>query len=310
MPENNLTEPRDIHAIGTQYGLSLNHYKPLSGGHANDTYLLDTQQGKFILTLFNAATVDDVLNLGHLLQWLAQHGFQTTQVYLTSDHAVATMYGDRPVLLKPYINGQIYSELDKTMLHQVGVAMAQLHTVPVPDFLPQQHPFKKLFATVIACPINPDYSAWLASRLAELEERFSADLPHAFIHGDIFNDNVLFDGTSLQAIIDFEAACHHYRLLDIGMAIVGTCTVGTNVMREKASALLGGYQTVSELKSNETILLASFIEYAAVITSCWRFWKYNIIAETAQNAHKYRQMMAIAESVRVLTHSSRRSLPF
>ena len=96
-------------------------------------------------------------------------------------------------MLKTYIAGQVYKDLDETMLCQVGAAIARLHQVPAPDFLPDKHPYGlQVFPSVIGQNINPEYETWLAKRLAYLEQHILPGLPYGLIHGDLFYDNVLF----------------------------------------------------------------------------------------------------------------------
>ena len=51
--------------------------------------------------------------------------------------------------------------------------------------------------------INPEFEAWATRRMAYLEQRIPPGLPQGLIHGDVFYDNVLFEGQKLAAIIDF-----------------------------------------------------------------------------------------------------------
>ena len=118
------------------------------------------------------------------------------------------------------------------------------------------------------------------------------------IHGDLFYDNVLFEGRRLKAIIDFEETTCEDNVFDLGMGIVGMCGVGTGVVLEKARALVSGYEQVRELEAREKRALQMFVEYAAATVSCWRYWKYHIDGPSEENADKHRQMARIAEEIK------------
>ncbi len=208
------------------------------------------------------------------------------------------MYRDKPVMVKAYIAGQVCKDLDETMLCQVGAAMARLHQLPVPDFLPDKHPYGlQVFPSVIGQNINPDYETWLGKRLAYLEQHIPPGLPYGLIHGDLFYDNVLFEEKKFKAIIDFEEACRYYKGFDLGMGILGLCVENTTVMLDKARALVRGYQQIRMLEKREKDTLLLFVEYAAIATSCWRFWKYHIQMPLVGKADKHWQMMHLAEDV-------------
>jgi homoserine kinase type II len=122
-------------------------------------------------------------------------------------------------------------------------------------------------------------------------------LPRGLIHGDVFYDNVLFAGKKLKAIIDFEDACQYYKVFDLGMAVVGLCTSESKVELTRVRSLINGYQSGRMLDVVEKESLQLFIEYAAIATSSWRFWKYNIVAPHVGKSDKHWEMVNIAKDV-------------
>ncbi len=116
------------------------------------------------------------------------------------------------------------------------------------------------------------------------------------IHGDVFIDNVLFEGKKFKAIIDFEETCRYYRIFDLGMAVVGMCLAGSEIELSKVRFLIKGYQPIRMLEGAEKRTLKLFIEYAAISTSSWRFWKYNIDTPITELSEKYWEMVDIAKS--------------
>lgn len=290
-------QQRDIHEIAGTYALTVVSFEPIEGG-ANPSYVLHTQQGDYVLTVFEEKSWTEVVQIGHLLLLLADYEFPTTRLRAPTKGGLATRYRDKPVMVKQYIAGHVFKDLNKTMVSQVGVAMARLHQVPAPDFLPDKHAYGlHVFSRVIDRNINPAYESWLANQLAYLARSLPCDLPRGLIHGDVFYDNVLFEGRELRALIDFEEACHYYKGFDLGMAIVGLCAEGTTIALDKARALVHGYQQVQSLEETEKEALQLFVEYAATATSYWRFWKYHIDTPTAQKANKHWQMVRLAEAV-------------
>ena len=178
--------------------------------------------------------------------------------------------------------------------------MGRLHLLSTPDFLPNRHPYgRQDFSTVIGRNIDPEYESWLAKRFAYLERRIPPDLPAELIHGDLFSDNVLFEKERFKAIIDFEEACLYYKGFDLGMGILGLCVEGATVSLDKARALVTGYQQVRMLKESEKETLQLFVEYAAIATSYWRFWKYHIHTPM-EKADKHWQMVHLAEGVNAI----------
>lgn len=291
--------------IARNYDLRLIQFEPIDGGAGNSSYLLQTDQGEYVLTIFEEKTAAEVVNIGQLLQQLAANGFSTTHLLLSSKSDIAPLIRGKPLLLKAYISGQVYPDLDEGMLFQVGAAMARLHEIPAPDYLPITHSYgRQLFPTIFDQGIDPRYESWLAEMTAYLNQYIPAGLPRGLIHGDLFFDNILFEDRDFKAIIDFEEACHYYKVFDIGMGIVGLCAAEDKIDLEKARFLVAGYQQIREMEKSEKQSLQLFVEYAATAVSCWRFWKYNIDSPMPKKADKHWQMARLAQTTNEIPQTS------
>ncbi|MCP4536864.1 MAG: homoserine kinase [Chloroflexi bacterium] len=291
-------QKNDIQAIAENYALTIADVESIQGGASNSNYLMHTRQGDHVLTMFEEKTLPEATQMGRLLLSLAEYEFPTVRLVPTREGSIATMYMDKPVIVKPYIVGQVYPELTKSMLQQIGAAMARLHQISVPDFLTDQQPYGiRHLEYVIGKNVDPEYENWAATRLAWLGQRVPSELPRGLIHGDVFCDNVLFVGDELRAIIDFEEVICYYKGYDLGMAIIGLCGEESTITLDKARALVHGYQQVRILEKREKETLQLLTEYAATAVSCWRFWKYYIYAVITENADKHQQMMRLAKEI-------------
>jgi len=291
-------QENDIQEIGHSYNLTVTSFENIAGGQGNSSFLLSTPEGNYVLTVFDDKKTEHVAILGKLLQLLAEHNFPTTRLLPTPTGSFMTMYLDKPVILKAYIPGRVFKELDEAMLNQIGTTIARLHQIPISALLPEKHSYGlQFFKSIIGKKINTEYEDWLAKRLDYIEKHIPSGIPKGLIHGDLFYDNVLFEGNKLKAILDFEEACCYYMAFDLGMAIVGLCTEGATLSLEKSRALVAGYQQTRKLIDQEKKGLQLFVEYAAVATSCWRFWKYQIHRPIPEKADKYLEMWRLAEEV-------------
>jgi homoserine kinase type II len=291
----------DIREIAGSYDLTIVDYETIAAGAANSNYLLQAQQGSYVLTVFEDKTFAQTVELGRLLLLLKEYAFPTTHPLLAANGEIVIIHKGKPAMMKVYIAGQVYRYLDQTMLHQVGMAMARLHQAPRPDFLSDRRSYGlRKFASVQGQNIDLEYEAWIVKRLPYLEQQKPQGLPRGLIHGDMFYDNVLFEGTRLKAIIDFEEAIWEDKGFDLGMGIVGLCRRGPAVVLEKARALVKGYEQIRGLEEGEQRALQLFVEYAATAVSCWRYWKYHVDAPSAEKADKHRRMVRVAEGVRAI----------
>ena len=104
-----------------------------------------------------------------------------------------------------------------------------------------------------------------------------------------------------KAILDFEDAGHNRLIFDIGMAVLGLCGEDSKIRLEKVRALLSGYQNTRLLNKNEKQSLLASIKLAAVLTSAWRFWKYNLAESNPGRSDHYRQMVNIVDDLEIIS---------
>ncbi|MBC8506218.1 MAG: homoserine kinase [Chloroflexi bacterium] len=293
----------ELQELASRYGLKLIGHQPIEQGAANSNYLLDTKQGKYILTIFEIEPVR-VAHMCKVLELLAEYEFPAPRIQKQVNENLTTMYQGKPVLVKPYITGQVIKDPDANLLSQAGTAMARLHEIPIPDFLPDKHTYLTItYPKVIKDGKDQKYTNWLSHRISALRKKIPSGLPIGLIHGDLFYDNVLFEEENFKAILDFEDAHQSHKVFDLGMTVVGLCTEGTTVVLSRVRTLMDGYQKVRLLDMSERDSLQLFIEYAAILTSSWRFWKYTLDTPDIKKSRKHLQMVRIAKNVRAMPKS-------
>jgi homoserine kinase type II len=208
----------EIRDIAAHYNLKIISYQPIEGGAANSNYWVNTNQGKYIFTIFEIEPIH-IAKMVKVLFLLERHEFPAPRVKFMANGEVLTKIQGKPVLVKSHIPGQVINVLDDHKLSQVGTALARLHEIPAPEFLPRQHPYiVQTYPTVVESSNNPKYIEWLEKRYRFLILNTPSALPRGLNHGDLFYDNVLFEGKQFKAIIDFEDSCHTYKIFDLGMA--------------------------------------------------------------------------------------------
>ncbi|MEM7116354.1 MAG: homoserine kinase [Chloroflexota bacterium] len=294
---SNKVTAKQVETLHQKYDLSHWHVQPLSGGHANSSFLLDGPDGAFILTVFETAPLPKVVRLGRILQWLAAYNFPTTRIVPTAKGKLVGKKWGKPHLLKHYIAGETDKSLSDSLLYELGCKIGHLHQISPPPFLATRHDYYTLWSTVLNNSINPTFGQWLVAEVEKIADQIPATLPKGLIHGDIFWDNVLVSQGKLQAIIDFERAHYQVKLFDIGMAIVGTCVTQGEVDLAKARALVTGYESQRALQTAEKKWLQRLIRYGALLTAVWRFWKYHLEMPSPDKAQEHEKMVKIADNI-------------
>jgi len=296
----------ELNVLLVQYDLgTVLRTAPIEGGQANSSLKISTAKGDFILSICDEKNEEEIQNLTANLENLEEQKFPTTRLVKTKDERRFVLHDSKPVYIKKFLQGNTIKELTPKMIQQVGRSMAHLHSLEPPPSLRSSFPYGiEAFEGLLNESINHQYLDWLTEKKAYLELEIDPDMPRGFIHGDIFWDNLLFENGSLVAILDFEEACHFYKLFDIGMAAVGCCSNKGCFNLSLLKELLGSYATVSPFTSSEKSQLNVFIEYAAVAASFWRFRQYNVKHPTPEKADSYKELSSLVDQIHTLGTTS------
>jgi homoserine kinase type II len=288
-----------IESLIRRFGIGdISAFSVIDGGHENTSYRVETNSGRYVLTICDQQTLKEVTDLANLLIYLAEQGIRTSQVIVPPKEPAVVLHNEKPVILKRYIDGDISAELTGNLLDQLGAEMARLHETPAPTYLPQSFPYgRSHFHEVTNSNLAHPYVDWLSEKSRYLQQRIPQDLPRALIHGDVFLDNMIVQGDQLMAIIDFEQACRYYRNFDLGMVIVGICRDRKGISFEKAGRIMRGYQKEITLQSSERETLRTFAVYAAVATSFWQFRHYHLRRPEPRFNDKHVEMQALADTI-------------
>jgi len=297
---NHLKPPRSAwhHELEQHYGFRIDEIIRFGHTSGNENYKLCTDEGMFVLSVIEEQHVDEVRVMAELLKWLEQYNYFTSTLKRRLDGENTVLLSGKPAFVRTFLTGETKRVLSTPHVFQIGQALAALHRLPVPSFVPSTPYYEQAkFATATMSHLDADYERWLSAQETQYAQRERKHLRQCLIHADVFWDNVLFDGEQLIALIDFELACRYDRIFDLGMALVGTCIVNNQVQWSLATQLLRGYETVATLLPEEKQLLLAVSSYAAALTSKWRYWRYRCHGKNHPLAHSYQQMVELAKQL-------------
>jgi len=187
----------------------------LSGGSENTNYLIDAENSKYVLTVCEQKTEEKARDLAHLLEHLEKHHFETSRVVRNKNNEPLSLWKGRPIMIKKYVEGEILKDLPNHYIELTGRQIGLLHKIDAPDYLPKQVNYgKEQFVNVEKYAANSMFDSWLKDKLAYISPFFAENLPKAFIHSDIFSDNVIIreDGDSVAmkgAVPIYSICCQH-----------------------------------------------------------------------------------------------------
>ena len=288
----------DTSAISKTYGLEFTHCQAIAGGDENSSFLLNGGNQTYVLTIYEKRSLLEIEQQVFLLKHLAMHDFHTNQVLPTVENSSAPVFQGKPVMLKTWIPGETLRDSKQSDFRSIGASMAELHKIPAPGFLPEDHPYGlRLMSDSCDHQVDLGYEAWLSDKIAYLQDNFPDDLPRSLIHGDLFDDNIIYHEGQFKAIIDFGEACHYTRAFDIGSILFGACMVDGKLDLERAAGVLGGYQGRLRLEPGEREAIQFFAVYAGAAISAWHYLHTFLKKPLESRLDKYKLAAARTENL-------------
>lgn len=248
-------------------------YKGIAEGVENTNYIIQTEEGPFILTLYEKRVNEEQLPFFlNLMEHLSQRGI-TCPVPLQDDegHALGRLAG-RPAAIFTFLSGMWPRKIKPVHCAELGRALAELH-VAGRDF-PQQrkndlsvNDWRPLLNQCIdhADELQVGLGELLLKELDDLEANWPHDLPKGIIHADAFPDNVFFCGEECSGLIDFYFACYDLCVYDLAICMNAWCFERDGDFNvTKAKLLLSNYRKVRDVSAEEVDALPLIARGAAM----------------------------------------------
>lgn len=265
----------DFNAILADYSLGeLKGFEGIAAGIENSNFFIDTASGRYVLTVFERMEADELPYFMRLMKHLSHNGVSCPDVMeRKGGELIFDIHGKKGCIIS-CLSGRTLDALNVAQLASSGRALAQLH-VAGGSFTEHRN--------------NPTGTAWLADTvngmLADVRSTYgedaavllqdelafqqmqSFDLPRGVIHGDLFVDNILFEGDEVTGIIDFYYAHDAPYAMDVAISLNAQAVLLGSQDASRMDAFMQGYESVRPLNSDEQAALPGLLRLGAL-----RFW--------------------------------------
>ncbi|WP_425104961.1 homoserine kinase [Ancylobacter sp.] len=267
--------PEELEAFLATYDIGrLRAFKGIAEGVENSNYLLQTEAGSFILTLYEKrVNPADLPFFVGLMEHLATRGIDCPQPVRNREGVALGTLAGRPALIATFLVGTSVRRPTAANCAALGAALAGLHKAGA-DFTAFHRAnalsvagWRPLFeqAGARADTVAPGLSALIADELAVLEARWPTGLPAGVIHADLFPDNVFFTDGRLSGLIDFYFGCNDLLAYDVAICLNAWCFEPDGAFNQtKGRALLAAYQAERPLGLDEIAALPLLARGAAL----------------------------------------------
>ena len=260
------------------------------GGIENTNYFADTTQGRYVLTLFERLSFEQLPFYLHLMKHLAERGIPVPDPQADAQGRILHELLGKPAALVNRLPGGHHLAPDARHCATVGRTLARMHLAGL-DFKMAQPNLRGLDWWIETVPVVLPFLDAPRRALIESELQFQQQvaaspaygvIPAGPIHADLFRDNVMFDDAGgadvLGGFFDFYFAGIDRFIFDIGVCLNDWCIdLATGVLSEdRAQAFVAAYDEVRELTANEIRLLPAMMRAAALRFWISRLWDFHL----------------------------------
>jgi homoserine kinase type II len=248
-------------------------FKGIAEGVENSNFLLRTDRGNFILTLYEkrVAACDLPFFLG-LMEHLAGRGISCPLPVKARDGIALRSLAGRSAVIVTFLEGVWVRRPQASHCAALGRALAAMHEagrdfeMTRPNALSVEG-WRGLaeLAQAKADEVEPGLRALIEAELAHLQACWPDRLPAGIIHADLFPDNVFFLQDRLSGLIDFYFACNDILAYDLAICLNAWCFEADKTYNvTKGRALIQSYQEVRPLSGDERDALPVLARGAAL----------------------------------------------
>jgi homoserine kinase type II len=248
-------------------------FKGIAEGVENSNFLLETEAGRFILTVYEKRVREEDLPFFlDLMHWLAEHGFPSATPMADREGRMLKRVRDKPCAIVSFLPGISVRRPSVAHCRAAGEGLARLH-LAARGFTGArandlgQAAWTPMFEGLAedAERLKPGLAATIASDLEELARDWPQHLPSGVIHADYFPDNVFFQAGQFAGAIDFYFACEDMLAYDIAVALNAWCFEPDGSFNiTSARAMVAGYEAKRPLSEAERAALPVLAHGAAM----------------------------------------------
>ena len=272
---------KHIASILADYSLgTLKSFTGIAAGIENSNFFIDMDNGeRYVLTIFERLDAQELPYFMRLMKHLAANGLKSPDVQVRQDGSLIFDFeaeaGIKQGCIVSCLSGETLDFLNEAQLRSSGEALATLHIAGSNFTEHRDNPtgFAWLEDTIsemqadVAKTYGQDTVDLLRDELAYQKQQCFDGLPEGVIHGDLFVDNILFEGDNVSGVIDFYYAHDAAYAMDIAIAINAQAIVLGDDDKQRMAAFLEGYESKRALTADEKDALNGLLRLGAL-----RFW--------------------------------------
>ena len=242
---------------------NLKKFEGIKEGIENTNYFIETEKGKYILTIYEKRVNNsDLPFFSKLMLETSKKNFICPKPISNKDNNYISDFGEKKFMIVTYLEGKSKNNLSPSDCKTVGKEIAKFHEITKNFNFKRENnlsvkSWRKIFSQVKdkCSKIHPDLPKLIEANLTNIEKEWPRNLPSGIIHADLFNDNIFFKNNKFSGFIDFYFSCNDFYAFEIAICFNALCFDGLkqnlsfNVT--KAKKLMEGYNEIRKISKDE-----------------------------------------------------------
>ncbi|RZO48139.1 MAG: homoserine kinase [Candidatus Pelagibacterales bacterium] len=262
------------------------NYNEIKEGIENTNYFIQTEKGKFILTLYEKRVEEkDLPFFIGLMKNLHDKKFPSPEPIINKNGNYISEISKKKAAVVSFLEGESKKTLNSNDCYEVGINTAKLHLLTKNLTGKRENKlsinsWRQIYNNVKkdCSKIHPKLTSVIEKNLNIIEKNWPKNIPAGIIHADLFTDNIFFKENKVSGIIDFYFSCYDFYAFEIAICLNALCFEGESANLSfnvtKAKRFIEGYSAVKKITEDEKKSLKILCQGAAIRFLLTRVFDY------------------------------------
>jgi homoserine kinase type II len=272
--------------VSHRFGFEIISMEPIKRGWLNLKWKINTSGGTYLLKQYNKErlrkyTMQELQDAFQQQNHLASDGIPCPRILSDGNNVFCQSPGGERYVVMEFCDGEIIlpGKFSEEQMYGLGYYTGKIHAVLnggnidstlIPAFVPPSKEERTAYWKAVHEEVyqsnKMDVLPIIEKQLELMRVVDFSQLPlHrvGWAHRDLWNDNLLFQGNQLSAILDFDRMKYDHLPLDVARAIISGALDGHSLNMRSVQAFLAGYrvcQVVEERFLTNALTLLWYLE--------------------------------------------------
>ena len=235
---------------------SLKSFDGISDGITNTNYFLNTDKGKYVITIFEDIKKTKVTKYLKLMNFFSKKGLCAPEIMITKSGDLLTTVEKKPCSIMQKLSGKTVNESNNMLCKSLGEVIGTFHNFSqqYQGMISNSRDIKWIEKTIkkIEGHLEPNQLNLIKHCSKVFKKIFSSNLPCGVIHSDLFRDNVLANNNKITGIIDYYYSFNGPLIYELAVIANDWCVnKNGSINAKKYHSFINSYNSVRTITKKE-----------------------------------------------------------